>query len=106
MNIQKMLKQAQQMQAKLAEAQDEIGKQTAEGTAGSGAVKITLNGKGEMTAIVLSPDVCSADDREMLEDLLMAAHRDAKEKMDAIISDTMSSATGGMNLPAGMKLPF
>jgi len=104
MNIQKMMKQAQQMQQKLAQAQSEIEQREAEGTAGGGAVKITLNGKGQLVGITLGEG--AMDDREMLEDLIVAAHRDAKEKIDAIINDTMGNATGGLGLPAGMKLPF
>ena len=104
MNIQKMMKQAQQMQQKLAAAQSEIEKREAEGSAGGGAVKITLNGKGQLVSVALGEG--ALDDREMLEDLITAAHRDAKEKIDAIINDTMGSATGDLGLPAGMKLPF
>jgi DNA-binding YbaB/EbfC family protein len=106
MNIQKMMKQAQQMQQKIALAQSEVEQREAEGQAGSGAVKITLKGNGEMLKINIDAAVCNADDREMLEDLIIAAHRDAKQKIDAIVSDTMGNATSGLNLPAGIKLPF
>lgn len=104
MNIQKMLKQAQQMQAKLGEVQAELEQREVEGNSGSGAVKITLTGKGAMTKIAIDPS--ALDDREMLEDLIIAAHNDAKNKTDAMVADAMGNVTGGMGLPAGMKLPF
>lgn len=104
MNIQKMLKQAQEMQTKLAQAQSDLESREVEGQSGSGAVKLTLTGKGALTKITLSD--AAMDDREMLEDLIIAAHADAKDKMDAMVADTMGSVTGGLNLPAGMKLPF
>ena len=75
MNIQKMLKQAQQMQAKLGEVQAELETREVTGNSGSGAVKITLTGKGAMTKISIDPSLM--DDREMLEDLIIAAHNDA-----------------------------
>lgn len=104
MNIQKMLKQAQQMQAKLAETQADLETRLVEGQSGAGAVKITLTGKGALTKVAISPD--AMDDREMLEDLIIAAHADAKQKMDDMVADAMGNVTGGMNLPGGMKLPF
>lgn len=106
MNIQKMLKQAQQMQAKLAEVQAELEAREIEGNSGGGAVKLTLTGKGALTRITLDPAMVSADDKEMLEDLIIAAHRDAKEKADAMVAEAMGNVTGGMGLPGGMKLPF
>lgn len=104
MNIQKMLKQAQEMQSKLANVQAELEASQVEGQAGAGAVKITLTGKGALTKISLDASVM--DDREMLEDLIVAAHADAKKKMDDMVADAMGNVTGGMNLPGGMKLPF
>ena len=104
MNIQKMLKQAQEMQAKLGQAQATLEAMEFEGSAASGAVKLTLSGKGHLLRTTIDASVL--DDKEMLEDLIIVAHRDAKEKMDAAVADTMGSVTGGLNLPAGMKLPF
>jgi DNA-binding YbaB/EbfC family protein len=106
MNIQKMMKQAQQMQQKMAEMQQEMETKTAEGQAGAGMVKITVNGKGHMQAITIAPDLLAPDEKEVLEDLIIAAHRDAKEKMDAEASDAMGELTGGMSLPPGFKMPF
>jgi nucleoid-associated protein EbfC len=104
MNIQKMLKQAQEMQAKLGQAQAALEAMEFEGVAASGAVKVTLSGKGHLLKTSLDQSVL--DDKEMLEDLIVVAHKDAKEKMDAAVADAMGNVTGGMNLPAGMKLPF
>lgn len=106
MNIQKMMKQAQEMQRKLAEAQAAIEATEMEGTSGGGAVKLTLNGKGHLLQLSIDASVISADDKEMLEDLIIAAHNDAKGKIDTAAADGMSQVTGGMNLPAGLKLPF
>ncbi len=106
MNIQKMMKQAQEMQRKLAEMQTALEAAELEGTSGGGAVKLKLNGKGELLSLSIDPSVINADDKEMLEDLIIAAHSDAKNKVDAAAADGMGKVTGGMNLPAGMKLPF
>ncbi len=106
MNIQKMMKQAQEMQAKLGSMQAEMELKEFEGQAGGGAVKITLTGKGAMTKIALDAALLKEEEKEMLEDLIMAAHRDAKDKADAALNDAMGSLTGGLKLPAGMKLPF
>ena len=107
MNIQKMMKQAQQMQQKIADAQAEIEAKEIDGEAGNGLVKLTLTGKGALTKITLSSDlVADDDDREMLEDLLLAAHKNAKDQADAMAADAMNNAAGGMGLPPGMKLPF
>ena len=106
MNIQKMLKQAQEMQSKLGSMQAEMEAREFDGTAGGGAVAISLTGKGQMTKITLDPTLLNAAEKDMLEDLIMAAHRDAKDKADAALNDAMGSITGGIKLPAGMKLPF
>jgi len=76
------------------------------GESGAGLVRITLNGKGEMKGVKIDPKVADPADIEMLEDLIIAAHRDAKEKIDAETSAEMQKITGGMQLPPGMKLPF
>lgn len=106
MNIQKMLKQAQQMQQKMADMQKEMETRTVEGSAGAGMVTLTMNGKGQLDKINISPDLLAADEKEVLEDLIVAAHRDAKEKMDEMTSNAMGELTGGLNLPPGFKMPF
>lgn len=104
MNIAKILKQAQEMQAKLGKVQAELEASEHEGTAGSGAVKIVLGGKGDLKSI--SIDAAALDDKETLEDLITLAHRDAKSKADAAAADAMGDVTGGAGLPGGFKLPF
>ena len=106
MNIQKMLKQAQEMQAKLGQVQADLEAREVEGNSGNGAVKLTLTGKGELLKITLDPSLLVTDEKEMLEDLIIAAHRDAKQKADAAAADAMGNATSGLKLPPGMKLPF
>lgn len=98
-----LMKQAQAMQAKLAEAQEKIAEFSAEGTAGGGAVKLTLTGKNELTRVEIDPS--AMDDAEMLADLIVAAHADAKRQVEARQQQLVSEAAGplaGMNLP-GLK---
>lgn len=106
MNIQKMMKQAQQMQAKLQQVQEEAELRESEGSAGGGMVNVTINGKGKLLKLKLDPSIIDPEDPEMLEDLIIAAFSDAKQKADDAMAAAMNDATGGMNLPAGMKLPF
>ena len=106
MNIQKMLKQAQEMQSKLGAVQADMEAREFEGTAGNGAVKLLLTGKSELTKLTLDASPLNADDKEMLEDLIIAAHRDAKQKADTTLADAMGNATSGLKLPGGFKLPF
>ncbi len=106
MNIQKMMKQAQDMQTKLTQLQAQMDAKEFEGAAGGGAVKLTLTGKGKMTAINIDASLMDASEKDMLEDLIIAAHNDAKDKADSEMQSAMGDVTGGMKLPAGMKLPF
>lgn len=102
----KMMKQAQALQAKMAEAQEEIGRVEVTGAAGAGLVTITLSGKGDLKALKLDPSLLKEDEGDILEDLIVAAHADARTKLEAAIAEKMQAVTGGLNLPAGMKLPF
>ena len=98
-----IMKQAQAMQAKLAEAQEKIAEFFAEGTSGGGAVKLSLNGKNELTRVEIDPG--ALDDAEMLADLIVAAHADAKRQVEARQRELVADATGplaGMNIP-GLK---
>ena len=106
MNLQKMMKQAQQMQAKMQAMQDELQDEEAEGSSGGGMVKITLNGKTDMKAISIDASLMDADEKDMLEDLIIAAFNDAKKKVEDTVNAKMSAITGGMQLPPGMKMPF
>lgn len=101
-----MMKQAQEMQAKLGTMQAEMEAREFEGVAANGAVKITLTGKGKMTKISIDSSLMNADEKDMLEDLIMVAHKDAKDKGDSALNDAMSGIAGGLNLPPGLKLPF
>lgn len=106
MNIQKMMKQAQEMQNKLAQMQSALEASEMEGQAGGGLVKLTLSGKGAMLRLSIDSSLMVAEDKDMLEDMLIAAHNDARAKIDEATQAGMSSVTGGLNLPAGFKLPF
>lgn len=106
MNIQQMMKQAQKMQQKIATLQGELELRETEGVAGGGMVKVTLNGKGHMLKLTVDPSLVDPNDKEMLEDLIIAAHNDAKNKVDSSFNDEMSKVAGGMGLPADFKMPF
>ena len=109
-NLGNLLKQAQQMQAKMAEMQAKLEATEVEGAAGGGMVKVVLTGKGDLRRVSLDPSLVVADEREVLEDLLVAAHADAKQKVEATMAEEMQKATAGLNLPGGLpggfKLPF
>ena len=102
-----IMRQAQQMQQRLQEAQERMDQITAEGSSGGGMVKVTLKGKGELHALEIDPTIMNPGDREMVEDLVKAAHSDARRKLDDAMADAMKQATGGLGgmLP-GFKLPF
>jgi len=105
-NLSGLMKQAQQMQAKMAEMQSKLEGMEIEGEAGAGLVKVTLNGKGDLRGIKLDPKVIDPADAEMLEDLIVAAHASARQKLEAATAAEMQKVTGGLQLPPGMKLPF
>jgi len=105
-NLGNLMKQAQQMQSKMAEMQAKLGEMEVSGASGGGMVKVMVNGKGEMRKLTIDPSLCTAEDVEVLEDLVVAAFNDAKGKVEAFTQDEMQKMTGGLNLPAGMKLPF
>ena len=108
-NIGNMLKQAQQMQTRMQEMQAKLEAMEVEGASGAGMVKVMLSGKGDLRRVAIDPALMAADEKEVLEDLLVAAHADAKQKVEAMMAEEMQKATAGMNLPAGlggMKLPF
>jgi DNA-binding YbaB/EbfC family protein len=112
-NLSSMLKQAQQMQSRMQEMQAKLDSMTMDGAAGGGMVKVTLSGKGDLKRLQIDPSLMAADEREVLEDLIVAAHADAKVKVEAMMAEEMQKATAGMNipgmgggLPGGFKLPF
>jgi nucleoid-associated protein EbfC len=105
-NLSGLMKQAQLMQAKMQEVQSKLEGMEIEGEAGAGLVKVMLNGKGDLRRIKIDPKVVDPADAEMLEDLIVAAHGNAKQKIEAAAAEEMQKVTGGMQLPPGMKLPF
>lgn len=105
-NLGNMMKQAQAMQAKMAEAQAKLEQMTVEGASGGGMVKVLLSGKGEMKGLTIDPNLIDPEDAEVLEDLIIAAHNDAKAKSEAMMAEEMKAVTGGLQLPPGMKMPF
>jgi len=106
MNLQKMLKQAQDMQQKLQDMQQEMEAKEYDGTAGGGMVTVTLTGKGKMVRLAVDPSLVDPEDKEVLEDLIVAAHNDAKTKADDAMAGAMNDMTGGMQMPPGFKMPF
>lgn len=100
-----MMRQVQQMQQKMADMQKQLEEMVVEGTAGGGVVKVVANGKNEIIKITIDPEVVNKDDIEMLQDLVLAAVNQAREKSQAIQAEQMSSITGGLNIP-GLNLPF
>ncbi len=105
-NIGNMLKEAQKLQSKMAELQARLAEVELEGSAGGGMVTVTLNGKGEMRRVKIDPALVDPNEVEILEDLVVAAFNDAKAKVEAYMQEEMGKLTGGMGLPAGLKLPF
>ena len=106
MNLQKMMKQAQEVQSKITQMQSKLEAEETEGSSGGGRVKITLSGKGDMRKIFLDPKLIDPLEQEMLEDLIIAAHNDAKSRIETRMGEEMGKLSGGLNLPPGFKLPF
>jgi hypothetical protein len=103
-NLSDMMKQAQEMQGRIQEMQGQLDTLEVKGTSGAGLVTVTLNGKGDMTVLNIDPSLIKPDEVEILEDLISAAHNDAKKKMEAMLQDKMKDLTGGLPIPPGMKL--
>jgi DNA-binding YbaB/EbfC family protein len=105
MNIGKMMKQAQQAQAKMQELQAKIAQQEVTGQSGAGMVSIVMTGGGEIRQVKIDPSLANPQEVEVLEDLILAACNDARAKAEAAQQQAMSELMGGMNIP-GLKLPF
>jgi DNA-binding YbaB/EbfC family protein len=103
--IGQLMKQAQQMQAEMQKAQEEIARLTVTGESGGGMVKLTMTCKHEVQALDIDTSLLG-DDKEMLEDLIVAAFNDALRRVETTIKDRFSGMAAGLNLPPGMKLPF
>ncbi len=105
-NLGQMMKQIQGMQSQMAEMQANLERMEMSGQSGGGMVSVTLNGKGEMRALKIDPKLLDPSEVEVLEDLILAAAKDAKAKVDQHMASEMARVTGGLALPPGMKLPF
>ena len=105
-NIGNMMKQAQQMQKKMAEAQEKLNSIEVEGVSGGGMVKVTASAKGDVRRITIDDTLMKPEEKEMTEDLIVAAINDAKQKGETVSQEEMKAITGGISLPPGMKLPF
>lgn len=101
-----MMKQAKELQSRMQAVQEEIAALTVDGAAGGGLVTVSMTGKGEVRSLRIDPSLVKADEVEILEDLIVAALGDARAKSDAAVAEKMRAATGGLNLPPGLKLPF
>ena len=106
MDFLKMMKQAKEMQEQMGSLQEQIIDIEVEGVAGAGLVKVTLNGKSDLKALKIDPSLLKEDEGEILEDLIMAAHTDARARVEMAIQEKTQELMGGLGLPAGMKLPF
>jgi DNA-binding YbaB/EbfC family protein len=105
-NLAGLMKQASQMQAKMQEMQAKLESMEMEGVSGAGMVSVIMNGRSELRRVTIDPKLADPADMEMLQDLILAAHADAKRKIETAAAEEMQKMTGGMDLPPGMKLPF
>jgi len=103
-NFAEMMKQAQQLQGRMADMQAELERTLIEGRSGGGMVVVTLSGKGDMTGLKIDQSLLKPEEAEILEDLIVAAHNDAKAKVEEAMKEKMKALTGGLPLPPGLKL--
>jgi DNA-binding YbaB/EbfC family protein len=103
-DLMKLMAQAGQIQARMQKMQEELAALEIEGQSGAGLVKVTLNGKFEMRSVRIDPSLIKPGEAEILEDLILAAHQDARAKVEAAMQARMQEVTGGLPLPPGMKL--
>ena len=102
----KMMKSAQELQTKMAQMQDDLANLTVTGESGAGLVKATATAKGELTALDIDPSIFNGDDKEVVEDLILAAIKDAQAKAQQRSEEEMQKLTSELGLPADMKMPF
>lgn len=105
-NLGNLMKQAKAMQDKMETMQAELEEMEVSGESAAGMVKVTLTAKGVLKGVKIDPSIIDPADPEMMEDLIVAAHNDAKRRADEAMKDKMGEVTGGLDLPPGMKLPF
>ncbi|HWV41018.1 YbaB/EbfC family nucleoid-associated protein [Pseudorhodoplanes sp.] len=101
-----MMKKAAELQSKMQSMQAELEAVEVEGVSGGGVVKVTLSGKGDLRSVKVDDSLMKPDEKEILEDLLVTAHADARRKLEDVMSEKMKALTGGLPLPGGFKLPF
>ncbi len=101
-----LMKSAQAMQGKMQEAQAALERLEVEGQSGAGLVRVTMTAKGQLKALAIDPSLLKADEGEILEDLIVTAHEDARRKAERLTEEKMRDVTAGLPLPPGMKLPF
>jgi hypothetical protein len=99
-----MMKQAAQLQAKMQEMQAQLDELTVEGSSGGGLVNVTLSAKGDLKSVRIDDSLVKPEEKEILEDLIVAAHADARRKAEALLQEKMKEFTGGLPLPPGLKL--
>lgn len=100
-NITDLMKQAKEMQSKMADVQAELEQMEISGQAGGGLVKVTLSGKGDMKGVEIDASLVKPEEKEILEDLILAAHGDARSKMEQAVAEKMKTVTGGLPMPPG-----
>ncbi len=105
-DLTQMMQKVQEMQTRMGEAQARLEEATVTGSAGGGLVTVTLNGKGMMTGVEVDPSLLKPEEKEIVEDLIVAAHTDARGKVDQMAAEQMKDVTGGLPLPPGFKMPF
>ncbi|MGF1641889.1 MAG: YbaB/EbfC family nucleoid-associated protein [Rhodospirillales bacterium] len=105
-NLGQMMKQAQQLQAKMNELQEQLARTEVTGASAGGMVQVTMNGRAEVQKIKIDRSLVDPEETEILEDLLVAACKDVKSKVEATIAERMSELTGGLKLPPGMQFPM
>lgn len=105
-DISQIMRQAQQMQAKINEAQKKLEAMEVEGSSGGGMVKLKITGKNALISISIDPSLMVGDEREILEDLIKAAHDDARRKLEDSQNEEMKGLSGGLGILPGFKMPF
>ncbi|MBL8790236.1 MAG: YbaB/EbfC family nucleoid-associated protein [Rhizobiales bacterium] len=105
-NLADIMKQVQSMQSRMSDMQEKLEALSVTGQSGGGMVKVTMSGKGVLKGLDIDSSLLKAEEKDILEDLIVAAHADAKAKAEAAAADEMKAITGGLPLPPGLKLPF
>jgi DNA-binding YbaB/EbfC family protein len=105
-DISQIMRQAQAMQAKIGEAQKKLEAMEVEGSAGGGMVKLRISGKNELLGVTIDPSLMKEDEREIVEDLIKAAHDDARRKLEDAQNEEMKGLSGGLGILPGFKMPF